>query len=310
MKDFIDIKEFHIDEPTVVTLGKFDGRHVGHQKLLGKMMEIKQEKGYKTAVFTFHTTPGLVVDNQIQKVITTNQERRNNLKKIGIDYVVEYPFSQEISHMPAVEFVKKILVDKMHAKAIVVGTDCGFGFQRSGDITLLKKLEEECGYVLTVIDKEKDKARDISSTYVREELEKGNIEKANELLGEPYSIHGTVVHGNHIGGAVLGFPTANVLPPADKLLPPFGVYVSKVLLEGKYYGGITNIGKKPTIEGENPVGVETFIFKLDGDIYGKEIEIQLLTKVRPEYKFLNLEALKVQITEDKEFGKAYLENIV
>lgn len=310
MKDFIDTKEFHIEEPTVVTLGKFDGRHVGHKKLLSSMMEIKQHNGYKTAVFTFHTTPGEVVAQQTQTVLTTNQERRNNLKKMGIDYLVEYPFSQEISHMPAVDFVKKILVGQMCAKAIVVGTDCGFGFQRSGDVKLLRDLEHECGYSLTVIEKEKDEARDISSTYVREELEKGNIEKANELLGEPYSIHGSVVHGNHIGGAVLGFPTANLIPPAEKLLPPFGVYVSRVLLEGNVYGGITNIGKKPTIEGEYPVGVETFIFGLNEDIYGKKIEVQLLTRVRPEYKFSGVEALRTQISKDKEFGKTYLENIV
>lgn len=308
MKEFINTKEFQITEPTVVTLGKFDGRHVGHQKLLRTLMEVKKERGYLAAVFTFHTAPGTVVNQNRKTVITTNGERRNNLRKIGIDYLVEYPFSQEIAHMEAADFVRKILVEKMRAKVIVVGTDCGFGYQRLGDARLLKEMATECGYELTVIEKEKDHHRDISSTYIREELDKGNMEKANELLGEPYSIHGMVVHGNHIGGELLGFPTANLLPPAEKHLPPFGVYVSLVLVDGKSYGGITNIGKKPTVEGENPLGVETYIFDWNQDLYGKEIEVQLLTRVRAEKKFSGLDALKEQIGRDKEFGKQYLES--
>ncbi|PNV61482.1 riboflavin biosynthesis protein RibF [Clostridium sp. chh4-2] len=302
---FIDSADFKITEPTVVTIGKFDGRHRGHQKLLNEMLQLKEMKGYKLAVFTFSTVPGTLVYGTAQTVITTNQERRNNMEKIGVDYLVEYPFTQEVSHMSPQQFVKTILAGKMNAKAIVVGTDCGFGYKRAGNAALLAELAEENGYELVVVTKEREDSRDISSTYIREELAKGNIEKVNELLGQPYAIHGTVVHGNHIGGAVLGFPTANIIPPPEKLLPPFGVYVSRVSVDGQTYRGITNIGRKPTVEGENPVGVETFIFRLDQDLYGKNIEVQLLNFERPEKKFDSLEDLKKQIDRDKEYGEAY-----
>ncbi|MDO5350470.1 MAG: bifunctional riboflavin kinase/FAD synthetase [Lachnospiraceae bacterium] len=302
-------KHFQIEEPTVVTIGKFDGRHRGHQKLIGAMLRIKEQYGYQAAVFTFSVAPADLVQGRQHTVITTNLERRNSLKKIGIDYLVEYPFTQEVCHMWAEDFVKKILIDQMGMKAIVVGTDCGFGYQRSGNAALLKELAPKYGYYLEVIEKEKDENRDISSTYIREELDLGQIEKANELLGEPYYIHGTVVHGNHIGEPVLGYPTANLLPPPEKHLPPFGVYVSRVLIDGVFYGGITNIGRKPTIktkDGISPIGVETFVYDYDGNLYGKEIEVGLLHFVRPERKMSGLEELKEQITRDKEFGRAFL----
>ena len=308
MKCFIGQEDFQIKEPTVVTIGKFDGRHRGHQKLLGAMLKWKQEWGYKTAVFTFDMAPAAYIQGTPQKVITTNQERRNNMEKMGIDYLVEYPFKKEVAHLSAEEFLKAILLGQMHAKAIVVGTDCGFGYQRKGDARLLERLKEELGYELEVIEKEQDPGqhRDISSTYVKEELDRGNMEKVCELLGEPYAIHGLVVHGNHVGGPVLGFPTANVIPPPEKYLPPFGVYVSRILVDKTYYGGITNIGKKPTVTGDNPVGVETFVFGLDKNLYGKQIEVQLLNFERPEKKFDSLEQLKSQLEKDKEYGMAYL----
>lgn len=307
MKCFIGETEFRIEEPTVVTIGKFDGRHKGHQKLLGRMFGFKRQYGYQTAVFTFDMAPVTRLSGTVQKVITTNQERRNNMEKIGIDYLAEYPFTSDVIHLGAEDFIREILIGKMNAKAIVVGTDCGFGYQRSGNARVLKELSGKYGYELEVVIKEQDDRRDISSTYIKEELAKGHVEKANKLLGEPYAIHGTVVHGNHMGGPVFGFPTVNVIPPEEKFLPPFGVYVSRVLAEGVYYGGITNIGRKPTVEKESPIGVETYIFGLDKDLYGKNIEVQLLNFERPERKFDSLEQLKEQIEKDKEYGLSYLD---
>lgn len=312
MKCFIGDANFQIQEPTVVTIGKFDGRHRGHQKLLGAMKRWRETYGYKTAVFTFDMAPAAYITGTPQKVITTNQERRNHMEKMGIDYLVEYPFTLEVAHLDAEEFLKVILLGKMNAKAVVAGTDCGFGYQRKGNAQLLRRLKDPWGYGLEIIEKEQDTGqhRDISSTYVKEELDRGNMEKANELLGEPYAIHGVVVHGNHVGGPVLGFPTANLIPPPEKYLPPFGVYVSRILVDGNDYGGITNIGKKPTITGENPVGVETFVFGLKEELYGKQIEVQLLNFERPERKFDSLEQLKEQLERDKEYGMAYLEKAV
>jgi riboflavin kinase/FMN adenylyltransferase len=302
-------REFHIEEPSVVTLGKFDGRHRGHQKLLWEMAEVKRKKGYGIAVFTFDMSPSALDMESTQRVITTNLERKNNLERMGVDYLVEYPFTKETAHMEPEEFVKQILVEQMNAKTIVVGTDCTFGYQGAGNADSLYQWKDRYGYELIVVEKEKDDLRDISSTYIRELLDAGNMEKANELLGEPYAIHGTVVHGNHLGGPVLGFPTANIVPESEKHLPVFGVYVSKVYIDGKYYGGITSIGKKPTIEGEFPVGVETYIFGINKDIYGKTIEVQLLHFVRPEWKFDGLEQLKVQIEKDRDYGLEYLKTL-
>jgi len=302
-------REFQIEEPAIVTLGKFDGRHRGHQKLLKQMGELKAAKGYKTAVLTFDMAPITLMTGSPQKAITTNLERKNNLEKIGIDYLVEYPFTEETSHMEPEEFVKRVLAGQMNARIIVVGTDCSFGYQGAGNADSLYQWKERYGYELIVIPKEQDDHRDISSTYIREQLDAGNMEKANELLGEPYAIHGTVVHGNHIGGAVLGFPTANIMPSPDKHLPLFGVYVSKVYVDGTYYGGITNIGRKPTVEGNSPVGAETFIYGINEDIYGKTIEVQLLHFVRPERKFEGLEQLKAQIGKDREYGMRYLKDL-
>lgn len=307
MRYITDTKEFQIEEPTIVTLGKFDGRHRGHQKLLRIMKELKGSLGYPTAIFTFGTPPLSMMAGQPRTVITTNLERRSNLEKMGIDYLVEYPFSEEVRHMQPADFVKDILAKRMSAKEIVVGPDCSFGYRGAGDTDLLKQLEGPLGYRLHVIEKEKDCQRDISSSYIREELERGNVEKANALLGEPYAVHGEVVHGKHIGGSVLGFPTANLVPPPIKRLPRFGVYVSRVLVEGVYYRGITNIGRKPTLKGENPVGVETYIFDMDRDIYGKVIEVQLLAFDRPERRFSSLEELKENIERDKAFAADYFE---
>ncbi len=302
-------REFQIEEPSVVTLGKFDGRHRGHQKLLQRMAEVKEEKGYKIAVFTFDMSPNSLDTEGPQRAITTNLERKNNLEKIGIDYLVEYPFTKETARMEPEQFVKKILIGQMNAKTIVVGTDCTFGYRGAGNADSLNQWKERYGYELIVIPKEKDDHRDISSTYIRELLDAGNMEKANELLGEPYAIHGTVVHGNHLGGPVLGFPTANIIPEPEKHLPVFGVYISKVYVDGTYYGGITNIGKKPTVEGGSPVGVETYIYGINRDIYGKTIEVQLLHFIRPERKFDGLEQLKVQIEKDRDYGMQYLKNL-
>ena len=222
-----------------------------------------------------------------------------------MDYLIEYPFTEQVAHMSPEDFVKNVLVGEMNAKVVVAGPDCSFGYKGAGTADLLKQMAPECGFETVIIEKAQEDHRDISSTYIREELDRGNVRKANELLGTPYSIHGTVVHGNHIGGPVLGFPTANIVPPPEKHLPLFGVYVSRVKVDGKLYGGVTNVGKKPTIDGGSPVGVETFLFDLQEDLYGKWIEVQLLDFIRPEKKFDSLEALKEQIEKDKETSLFY-----
>lgn len=301
------LKKFHIEEPTVVTIGKFDGRHRGHQKLLREMMRLKRERGLKAAVFTFSRIPGSVVTGEKKTAISTNEERRRNMEEAGVDYLIEYPFTEQVAHMSPEDFVEKVLVGEMNARIVVAGPDCSFGYRGAGDAALLRKMGPELGFETVIIEKAQEDHRDISSTYIREELDQGNVAKANELLGQPYAIHGTVVHGNHIGGSVLGFPTANIQPPPIKRLPRFGVYVSRVLVDGCYYRGVTNIGKKPTIHGDYPAGAETYIFGLEENLYGKWIEVQLLEFDRGEQKFPDLETLRAAIEKDKEFAAAYYE---
>lgn len=309
MRCFIGETDFHITQPTVVTIGKFDGRHAGHQKLLHRLLEWKAERGLRTAVFTFDLSPAVRLEGLTHRVITTEEERRAGMEELGIDYLVEYPFTEQVSHMPAETFVREILVGRMNAKAIVAGTDCSFGYQRRGGAELLRQMAKELGYEVEIIEKARDGARDISSSYIKEELDKGHMEKVCELLGQPYSFCGTVIHGNHIGGPKLHHPTANLIPPEEKYLPPFGVYVSRVRLDGRYFGGVTNIGRKPTVEGHWPVGVETNLLDWEGDLYGRVIRVELLNYERSEQKFASLEELDKQLKRDEAYARSWLESL-
>jgi len=290
-------KEFQIDVPTVVSIGKFDGLHRGHQKLVKEMLHWK-EQGYKIAMFTFSTPPWTLVKGKPQTMLMTNRERMNLLKAAGVDYLVEYPFDEEVCRMDPEQFVAEILTGQMNAGVIVTGPDCHFGYKAAGDMALLEALAPKYGYRFFAVDKARDEENKIiSSTYVREMLAEGNIRKANSLLGYPYYVTGTVEHGRSIGHAKL-YPTANLVPPAEKHLPRFGVYVTRVTVDGTVYGGLSNVGKKPTIEGENPTGVETYLYDFQENLYGREIKVELLDFVRPEMRFGSIGELKAQLDSD------------
>ena len=306
MKVITGTREFCIEEPTVVTIGKFDGRHQGHQKLLKEMLQQKENHGWKTAVFTFDMAPIGVVSGKRATVITTNEERRNNMRTMGMDYLVEYPFNREVAAMSPEDFVTEVLVKQMHAKAVVVGPDCSFGYKGAGNAQLLRKLGPEYGFETIVIEKKQDDHRDISSTYIREALHEGNIPLANELLGYPYYVTGEVLHGRQIG-RTLGLPTTNLLPPQVKLLPPNGVYLTRTIpMDGEEwdYYGITNIGYKPTVGATEQKGVETYLFDYNGDLYGRKLRVEFLEFERPEQKFESLEVLKRRILSDVNWGKS------
>ena len=288
--------DFHVGQPSVITFGKFDGLHRGHEFLMDRQKEQSSINRYKRIVFTFDIPPKTKVLGDASKVITTNDEKQYIFEKDGVDYLIECPFTKEVMCMEPEEFVSMI-VSRLNVKCIVVGDDFRFGHNRAGDHELLLKLAPKYGYELIVVDKLKDNGRDISSTYIREEVARGNIKKANSLLGYPYFIMGRVVHGKQLG-RTLGIPTINILPEAEKILPPFGVYASKVNVLDKWYLGITNIGRKPTIEGENPVGVETYIIDFSQDVYDHIVTVELYDFLRPEKKFDSIEELKEQISGD------------
>ncbi len=294
--------QFHMESPCAVSLGKFDGVHRGHQKLLGRVLSQK-EQGLSAVIFTFEKNPTRMFSGLSGQNIMTNEERRCILEHAGVDHLLECPFVPEISLMEPEAFVKEILVGQLHAAYVAVGEDFRFGHQRKGDSRMLEYMGKTYGFQVEVVEKEKSHNRDISSTYVREALHEGNIPLANELLGYRYFVSGEVLHGREIG-RTLGLPTTNLLPPPDKLLPPNGVYLTRTLLEEEEYYGITNIGYKPTVGAETQKGVETYLFDYQGDLYGRCLNVEFLEYERPEQKFRSLEELKARILSDVHWGKS------
>lgn len=291
-----DLQSLKIEKRSAITLGKFDGLHRGHRLLLNQVLQ-KRKEGYAAAMFTFDRPPSKLLNGRTSGTILTNEERRALAEKVQIDVLVQCPFTREVACMEPEDFVKSILIGKMNAGFIVVGDDFHFGHERRGNIVLLAELSEKYGYEFIVVPKEQYQGRDISSSYIRETLRAGDVELAQKLLGYPYFITGEVVKGKQFGRTI-GIPTANQIPDEGKLLPPNGVYASKVLFENRHYYGMTNIGVRPTVDNTNQKNVETYLLDYEGDLYGKDITVQLLHYERPECKFSSVEELKEQLYSD------------
>ena len=298
--------DFQVEEPTAVTLGKFDGLHRGHDLLMQTVLEYSKKYDLASVAFTFDIPPRNKVEEIVANVLTTNDEKQYIFEKRGIDYLIECPFTSEVMTMEPKAFIAWIS-KALHMKYVVVGDDFRFGHKRAGDYHTLQEYEEEFGYKTIVIDKLKDSNRDISSTYVREKIADGNIKKANELLGYRYFIKSEILHGRKLGRTI-GVPTIMILPE-NKLLPPNGVYVTEVLVDGKTYMGVTNIGCKPTVSDENIIGVETYIDDFNQDVYGEKIVVSFIQFIRPEQKFDSIEELKSQMKSDIEVSRKYYKNI-
>ncbi len=288
---------------TAVSLGKFDGFHVGHRLLIDYVTSLK-EKGYQAVTFSFFQHPRMFLSKPSMKLIYTEEEKVKKAEELGSDYFISYPFDEEVMMTEPEDFVRTVLVEKLGARVVVVGKDYRFGKKRAGNVALLEALGKKYGFEVKAFDKIVLDGEEVSSTRIRSELEKGNMEKVNEMLGAPYSITGTVVHGNQIG-RTLGMPTANIIPAQEKLIPPNGVYASKIWIEDQCFYGITNIGYKPTVGNQNEKGVETFIFDFNESIYDREIRVELFAYERGEQKFDSLEHLKMQMERDCQFGKEY-----
>lgn len=289
---------------TAVTLGKFDGLHLGHQELINRVISYKQQ-GLTAVMFSFLMHPGNLFSDKEFELIYTEEEKVAKVGHSGIDVLISYPFTEETRSMEPEVFIKEILVGKLDVKVIVVGKDFRFGYKAKGDVALLKQYEEVYGYQVIAIEKKTWKHEVISSSAIRKALKQGDIEAANSMLGSPYAIRGEVMHGRRIGRTI-GMPTTNLIPPTTKLLPPCGVYVSRTIVDGKLHDGVTNIGYKPTVGEEEYIGVETFIFDFDNDLYGEMIEVELLNYMRPELKFGSIEELVIKMREDIIIAKKYL----
>ncbi len=312
MKIIENTTEFNIDAETAVAIGKFDGFHRGHQKLLANLRQ-QQEKGLKSVIFTFVPSPAAFFSGKTVRELSTLEEKRRIFKAAGVDYLIEYPFHQNVADMEPETYIKEVLVNRIHAKCVVAGEDVSYGKHGSGDYRLLQEKALEYGYRVLLIDKVQYEGREVSSTYVREEVEKGNMERVTKLLGTPYHIGGKIIHGKKLGRTI-GMPTVNLVPPEEKLLPPKGVYYSYIYLhseegnmpyDGVRLPAITNIGTKPTVDNRSVMGVETYIYDFNQDVYGNDMEVYLLKHKRSEMCFDGIESLKAQMAADIAEGRYF-----
>lgn len=302
MKCFFDTTEFGIQEKTAVTLGKFDGVHRGHQKLIQTACE---ETNMLSVVFTFASPPGAILTGTRQKVLTTADEKRSILEEMGVDFLVEYPFNESICRLEPKEFVRHVLVGQLNVGLVVTGSDFRFGYQRKGDTSLLKKMGRRYGFFVKVLEKEQDQGIDISSSRVKEKVGMGDMEEVKRLLGRPYRIREKVVHGIALA-RTLGIPTLNMIPSDEKILPPNGVYATETRIHGRVFKGITNIGTKPTVTKEKTVVAETHLFDYhEDDLYDQILDIDLYYFIRPEICFDSVSHLKEQMEADIQTSKEY-----
>ena len=284
MNIFNGVTQFSIPDRTVVTFGKFDGIHMGHMALINTAGRIAREQGYKLAVFTFDVPPNLHFEKFEGTQITTNYEKRIMFADAGVDYLVEYPFNEETASMEPLEFIKRVIFGNLNAAHVEVG--------------------EELGFTTIIVEKEKYEQREISSTWIRGEIQLGNMENVNILLGYPYMIMGRVEEGRHLGKE-MGFATVNIYPSPEKLLPPYGVYASKLIVDGNEYYAITNIGVRPTFDDSERISVETHLLNHEENMYGKEVRVELFHFERPEIKFDTVDKLISQVEADIEFTKTF-----
>lgn len=307
MKVVRSLEAFNPNSPIVLTQGTFDGVHLGHQKIITQLVTRARQVNGKSVMLTFFPHPRLVLypeDNEL-KLITSIEEKAKLLESFGLDYLVILPFTKELSRITAFAFIRDILVKKLKISTIIIGYDHRFGKNREGSIVDIQKYADEFGYEVEQIPEQDINDCIVSSSQVRRALLSGDLEQANDFLGRPFSISGTVVSGNN-KGTDLGFPTANVGDlDTFKLIPKEGVYAVKVNLDGSTYTGMLNIGTRPTFK-LNQLTIETHIFDFSDNIYGQEIEILFVKRWRDERKFENQEALIRQLNKDKTQIKAFL----
>ncbi len=307
MRIYNSLDEVNIENDTVVTIGKFDGLHRGHKTICEKIASVQKESDLESVVITFVDSPHKVIGGVNAKQIVTNSERRMLFKESGFDIYVECPFDKKLMSTLPEDFIK-LLVEKFNMKVLVVGDDFRFGYKGSGDTVLLEEYSGKLGFKLVILDKLQEDDVDISSTRIREEIRNGHISKANSLMGRNYFIYGKVVRGRQIGRRI-DFPTINIIPSDDKLIPSNGVYLTIVEMQGERYEGITNVGVKPTFTDDNSLCIETHIFNFNENVYDKDVKIVFLEEMRPEIKFESVDALKTQLERDKTKGLEYFEKL-
>ena len=294
---------------TAAAVGKFDGLHRGHRKLLETVLKSARERGLKTAVFSFDKSIASFFSGEEQKVLTTLKERRELLRDLSFDALIEFPVNEKTVAIEPEDFIKDILCGGLKIRELVAGPDMSYGYMGRGDFELLKKMGKKYCYEAIAVPKLLYEGEEISSTRVRTSVLTGDMELAEALLGRPYSIEGYVRHGRALGKSMLSMPTVNLEIEDNKILPPLGVYFSRAIVGSEVYNGITNIGRKPTIAESGRVNAETYLYDFDGDLYGAFIRVGLLHWHREEMRFPDLDSLKRQMHEDMLSGRGFFEGV-
>ena len=309
MRVFHGIQSLHSIKNPVLTIGTFDGVHLGHQRIIQQLNSEAAKIDGESVLFTFEPHPRMVLDPQHHgiKLIQSQEEKIASLDNFGLKNVILYPFTKDFSNLTAEEFVEKILVEKMGVKKLVIGYDHQFGKNREGNLNFLIEKGKQFGFEVVEIPAQDVDEVKVSSTKVREAIKTGNIEQANSFLGHTFLLSGEVIHGNKLGRTI-GYPTANIhVFNEEKLIPANGVYAVKVELEnGRLYPAMMNIGIRPTIQGDHRLTIEVHLFDFDADLYGRKLSVHFLRKWRDEQKFSGIEELKAQLKKDENEIRTFL----
>jgi riboflavin kinase/FMN adenylyltransferase len=306
MRLFHGTDNAEIQRPTVLTLGVFDGLHLGHQLIMRTVVERARAVGAVPTVITFDPHPRAVLHpSSAPPLLQTLDQKVEGFGVLGIQQTIVVRFTDEFSKIPAGGFLLDVVKERLHAKEVYLGKGFAFGHNREGNIELLSRMGSELGFVAGEVPEVSLRGRRVSSSRIRELLARGQVNFARRMLGRPYGVEGRVEHGAERGHQ-LGFPTAN-LHPQNRVIPKNGVYVTGTLVDGQWRRSVTNIGVRPTFGGEMEPSVETFVMNWSGDLYGDVVRVRFLHRLRSERKFGSIEELKTQIEKDVVRAESYFE---
>ncbi len=304
MKIFHGTENANIERPTVLTLGVFDGLHIGHQRIMETVVERARIAGAVPTTITFDPHPRAVLHpDSAPPLLQTLDQRLANLEVLGIEQAIVIPFTTEFSQQPAENFLTDIIRDRLHAIEVYLGKGFAFGKDRGGNIDLLRQTSRELGFVADEVDEVQLRGKRVSSSAIRRLLAEGRVNLARRMLGRPYGVEGVIIRGNRRGHTI-GFPTAN-LKPRNRVIPRYGVYATATLIDGIWRKSITNIGVRPTFESDAEPSIETYVFDFDGDLYGDVLRVRFLHRIRDEKKFNGIDELKAQIERDSSRARNY-----
>lgn len=308
MKIIQSITGFNSFEKTIVTIGTFDGIHIGHQKILNNLIRTAKKERKKSVLLTFFPHPRMILQKELSVLLlNTIDEKSSLLKSMGLDYLIIHPFSKDFSRLSALDFVRDILVNKLNTSKLVIGYDHHFGKNREGNIDQLREYSLLYDFEVEEIPSQDINDVSVSSTKIRNALKEGSLKTANNFLGYHYMLNGTVVNGKKLGGKI-GFPTANIAIQEDyKLIPKTGVYIIKTVIHNNLFYGMMNIGFNPTVEGRHQT-IEAHLFNFNDTLYGKKIAVELLYFLRDEKKFDSVDDLIVQLSLDKKSAISFIKN--